>query len=490
MIKRIISTAMAFGCILLCACSPADLPTQNTTPAVQLTPSITATPTNEVIDISAHDIDSFRFVEEDLGICDEFSISKNDLTAHILIHDFYEPEKAFTQTWTQEKWDAFTEDLIACGFTQWEEASFQDDVCYDGSWHLTVTGNFGEITKYGAERPNGYDLFENAFRENFLWSYPMPSESPAEDIELVAEAFLPTPQQGEWYEWSHAGSYPSNPDNILNYIETEELLLLDNYMLDLKTSHLDGSATKLLANDVYVSNYYDGWIYYQTDDSIFKIRPNDTEKQFVTSIKDLMYYHMFIYDGTLYFTNNGNNLPCYDLEEENIGTLVLPHSTIGPYFFENGYLYYTGSDSNLSGGSTIFRYDLETEESKELASNTQGSFVVRNGMLYYISDGLMRTDGTITEKVKSSVRHYFNLYRNYLLYINFNGDWTCTLYALDLDTEQEYELFTFNEPLGASNSGIYVMENSVFLYEPIYQITFEDDKARLWRLNSLSSQLQ
>ena len=162
-------------------------------------------------------------------------------------------------------------------------------------------------------------------------------------------------------------------------------------------------------------------------------------------------------------------------------------------------LLHVGEVETQSGDvNSIYKYNLSTGKAKKLLPfEATGPIIARNGMLYHIDNGVLkRTDGSITETVLIDNERVwasnYNLYKNYMFY--FKNDYRNgsldpgTLYALDVDTGQEYKLFTIKSDFSID---FYVMENSVFLFSGfddsiVYQITFEDNMAKLWKLNGLS----
>ncbi len=325
-----------------------------------------------------------------------------------------------------------------------------------------------------------------------------------ENIQLIDEVLLTSPESGYWYEWDKAGTYPANQDfeGSLCYISAQDWLLRSyDGGGDLIISRLNGAETKILDSGILGSiNVYNGMIYYLKPDGVWKIKPDETENYRIVeynanSIRD----HLFIFDDSIYIIKEYEEyIECTDLEGKNQKILDVPDIPMGFYFFAEDYLYY-GADSidkdPLGDTWDIWRYNINTKSAEKLVSEIFGTLLVRDGMAYYVYDNLYRTNGEKTDTVISDESRWwnynYNLYRNYLLYIKTEDEYGTydigALCAFNVETGQEYPLFDISE----SNMKIYVTENNVFLYsgcqqDPVYQITFVNDTAQLWKLNGLS----
>ena len=329
------------------------------------------------------------------------------------------------------------------------------------------------------------------------------SDTSPELIELIDEASLPTPQGNDWFEWDTAGTYYANyvGSGYIFYNEEKDLIICTKWdASDLIISHIDGSDKQVLDIEVYGRvNYLDGWIYYTKLDGVWKVKPDGTEKhQIIVKSTDFFTDQFFVYDNRVYFMRDyEESILSTDLEGEEEKIIDVPGFTMGFYYFENGYLYYGAIIDEDKEVYAIYKYDLSTGEAKEIvACEPTSPIIVQNGLLYYINSGILeRTDGNISKSIVNDNERIwdsnYNLYSNYLLY--FKNDYkfgsldSGMLYALNVDTGIEYELFCVNKEYPTQ---FYIMENSVFLFsgfsnDIIYKITFEDDQAKLWRLNGM-----
>jgi len=325
-----------------------------------------------------------------------------------------------------------------------------------------------------------------------------------EDVQLIEEVPLPLPESGDWYEWDKAGRYPANPDfeGSLYYISAQDLLLR-SYDEDgeIIVSRLNGAEGKILDSGILGSfNVNNGWIYYLKSDGVWKVRINGNEncRIFERDVEPVR-NHLFVYNDVIYIIKEYERfLECIDMDGKNHRTLDIYDMPMGYYFFADGYMYY-GADSidkdPLGDTWDIWRYKIDTKKAEKLVSEIFGTLIVRDGMVYYVYDNLYRTNvervDTIISDRSRSWNYNYNLYRNYLLYIKTEDEYGAynngLLCAFNIHTGQEYSLFYISE----SNMKIYVTENCVFLYsgyrqDSIYQITFVNDKAQLWKLNSIS----
>ncbi|MDP2892726.1 MAG: DUF5050 domain-containing protein, partial [Bacillota bacterium] len=284
---------------------------------------------------------------------------------------------------------------------------------------------------------------------------------------------------------------------LLLYIEHEELVVRTEELTEdsedsivLKISRLDGTEERVLDNNVSgPMNYFKGWIYYAKKDGIYKIKIDGTEKQKIFNLNNETGM-LDIYNGRIYI----GILDSTDLNGKHFRHQSVPDIPIGYSFIEKGCFYYAAITEDDEGGDcwSIYRYNLKTGAAKELLRDAMGSLIVRDGMAYYCSgNGIERTDGEKTEIVlqdeysESISCMYYTLYRNYILF--FTGADGEKLCACDINTGKVYELFSSDI---LPQIDISVMENSVFLYtgfkdDPIYRITFENNKAKLWELNGL-----
>ena len=342
-------------------------------------------------------------------------------------------------------------------------------------------------------------------------STPFPSSSPtptplsttAPAARLVATAKLPAPETGSWYEWDIAGNYPANPGgyDFLYYVMAQDILIrTDSIGSSLTISRLDGTEIQVLDEEACRDiNYCDGWIYYLKDDGVWRSQLNGNDQQRIISRStDTLYDSLFVYDGRIYLIRYYQEyIETYHLDGSDHRNIDVPDIPDYGYFFSDGYLYYGANSAEAieygPDSSDIWRYDLSTGKAVKLVSAVYGWPIVRGGMVYYCMLDLERTDGEHTETVFGDEtlwwEEYYSLYRNYMLYFkdknccgSYSGD---TLCALDVDTGEEYTLFKTTDFLRA---GIYVWEDSVFLYsgfsdDPMYRITFEDDQAYLWQLS-------
>jgi hypothetical protein len=340
------------------------------------------------------------------------------------------------------------------------------------------------------------------FAETSLTSGLLPTPSP-ELIVLVNEALLPAPKESEWFEWDKAGTYFANMIGngyILYNEETDLLICTKSSPDDLIVCHLDGTDKCVLDNVAFGTvNYFDGWIYYMRQDGVWKVKPDGTEKHLIIE-KPLDFFtdQLFVYDNSVYLMRDyEETIFSSDLEGKNEKSIDVPGLIMGFYYFDNGYLYYGSTDEN-NEAYNIVKYELSVGKAKKIiACEATGPLIVRNGMLYCINNGtLVHTDGHISEPVvNDNIRVWdnnYNLYSNYLFY--FKNDYKFgsldagMLYALNVNTGQEYELFYVEKEY---LTHFYVMENSVLLFsgfsnDIIYQITFDSDMAYLSKLNGIS----
>ncbi|MEM5769227.1 MAG: hypothetical protein AAGU32_13190 [Bacillota bacterium] len=328
---------------------------------------------------------------------------------------------------------------------------------------------------------------------------PSPSSKPA--IELIATAKLPGVETGDWYEWDIAGNYPANTTawDPLYYIEEQDKLISREIYGTLIISRLDGSEMQELDTEVTGSiNYYGGWLYYLKTDGVWKCSVDGNEKRLIIerrySVNGDDYFDdsLYIYDNRIYIVRiDQEYIDTYNLDGSNRRKINIPAAI--DVFFEDGQYY---SNCVGDGDDGVYRYDLGTGDYQQL-SDTGFRPIARNGTVYYYADGMMCNDGSGNRKLFGNSEVWYNdytIYRNMLLYVVINdygsGDRdTGMMYAYNLDTEQETALFDLS---GMLSYRFYVMENSLFLYsgrscfDPMYRITFEDNKAYLWRLNNLS----
>ena len=303
---------------------------------------------------------------------------------------------------------------------------------------------------------------------------PKPTEKPA--IELVTEVNLPAPEEGDWYEWDRVGNYSTNllTDGSTIYVEDEDLLVRALFWDSLIVSNLDGSNKRVLERgyDNQISGpilYYNGWIYYKRLNQPWKIKPDGSE---MTQVIDSPSSFMFIYDGLFY--TYWDSLVCIGLDGENERTIDLPGGNPGYFIFDDGYLYYRANE--IENNSSIYRYQLTTGEVTDICNGEMRPSAVRDGWIYYgVDEAIYRTDGNATEKIveRQDLSTYkLAIYRNYLLFFNMSN----ICYALNLDTLEVTHLYLINP------DDINIMNNCI-LGGMYYQITFEDDKAQIWRLN-------
>jgi hypothetical protein len=322
--------------------------------------------------------------------------------------------------------------------------------------------------------------------------------SAAASGETCADVLLPAPEQGEWYEWDKAGSYPANLSHTqggLLYIEAMELFIRTQTDSDdrivLKTRAPEGGEIRILDDDVAGPfDYFDGWVYYAKGSGIYKIRPDGTEKHKITEDEDeknisaIQDEMVMVYDGRVYL----DAIASVDLEGKDFVRRRIPDVPIGTNFIEKGNFYYAAIEDGEQGGDcwSIYRYNLRTGACKELTRSAFGPLVVQDGWVYYYAtEGLVRNDGKKTQALWPDA-DIDTFYRNYMLYeyAPENGVETC--YAQDSRTGKNYGLF----PIPDYNEMCYniaVSENNIFLYDgnaesPIYRITADGDMAKITQL--------
>lgn len=231
-----------------------------------------------------------------------------------------------------------------------------------------------------------------------------------------------------------------------------------------------------LLNDAeaYGLNYYDGWLYYCTDEKVLRVNPQTmTEEVFCDLRSGLLY----IVDGDFYLHDLTGTGYLYRINA-NAGTLTQMNDMI-KYNCLNivgGRLYYIDTDK----GGNIYRCDLDGGNVQLINSNNCESFCIYDGKIYAYAASFERDainysasflismdlDGGNIESFTNIPAYYPNVSDGGIFYIAGNNR---TLEWMSHDGRTRYNILS-------SRTGIFNIAGRWIFYSN------EEDGGALWRV--------
>ncbi len=194
---------------------------------------------------------------------------------------------------------------------------------------------------------------------------------PGEYIENSTVSFLPTSIRDK------IGSYMIVDD----YIYYRPVFDYSDGVTELHRIKFDGSNDELLADDLFVNGeckYYNNKLYYQAlNDYNLQCTTINTvtlEKKTEEIPCSMEYY----YNG-LFYAINGNKICAYNFETGTVQEICQGNYIV---CIDNNYLYYSKDD--IYSSVTLYRVNLDTNETEQLKSQFSEDYIVNNGIVYYM----------------------------------------------------------------------------------------------------------
>lgn len=143
-----------------------------------------------------------------------------------------------------------------------------------------------------------------------------------------------------------------------------------------------------------------GWIYYVSEDNLYKIKTDWTEK---TKISQGKFNSIYVSDGWVYYTNSEDgNL--YKIKTDGTGQMKISDDNIESFFVQGDWTYYrakgiNASEKDISPKGVLYRVKIDGSEKIRIAEITLDSSapkILGDWIYYSDSENLfkIRTDGT------------------------------------------------------------------------------------------------
>lgn len=173
-------------------------------------------------------------------------------------------------------------------------------------------------------------------------------------------------------------------DGYIYYQLDEDKESIYSYKID------ESKHTKLNDHQSYNINVCDDIIYYSSTDGIYKMALDGSHNE---KIVEMQVYNLIYKDNALYFTDQRNQILRYDLKSDM--TSVLTTNSTSYFNIINDYLFYIDKDAYL------YRYDMSSKESQRIYNGQVDQLTVFDGCL---------------------IVNTFNYNDEYLIAIDFNGE--------------------------------------------------------------------
>lgn len=217
------------------------------------------------------------------------------------------------------------------------------------------------------------------------------------------------PRPGEYIQNSTVSFLPTSIRDKVGYY-----MMVDDYIyyippfsrsggtlkLELRRMKLDGSGDELLANDVSLPvdcKYYNGKLYYVSSNDYNKKRATINTETLEKKSEELICSMNYYYNG-LFYAINDNKICAYNFETGSVKDICqLSGNNEFLVCIDNNYLYYSVDD--IYSGVTLYRVNLDTNETEKLKSQFSEDYIVNNGIVYYMPAPKAQMTGIIAYNI-------------------------------------------------------------------------------------------
>ncbi|AAK76749.1 transglutaminase/protease-like cytokinesis protein 3 [Clostridium acetobutylicum] len=231
-------------------------------------------------------------------------------------------------------------------------------------------------------------------------------------------------------EWDSKGYPKAAIDNKEFYSITDDSydsnMVYTSYAGKLSGVDSEGNVKVIANDDARNIIYYNGLIYYISNDSIYRIDTNGQSKVQIARNASKMY----IYNGDIYYLGDNDwaiHRVKIDWKYNNNDNSILAYTWSANYFINDGYLYYEAND-HLG----LHKINLSTLSDQEILKVSDYNVTNYKDYIYYKdSNKLYRADlnGDNIKLISSNITQWMQIYMNYIYYSNDDITW----YKMDLD---------------------------------------------------------